>query len=47
MNLIDIRLVGTQILGFLVLLWAMRKWAWGPMVGILENASREDRGRFP
>ena len=37
MNLIDIRLVGTQILGFLVLLWALRKWAWGPVLAGLET----------
>ena len=36
MNLIDIQLVGTQILGFLVLLWALRKWAWGPVLHGLE-----------
>jgi F-type H+-transporting ATPase subunit b len=36
MNLIDFRLVGTQILGFLIMLWALRQWAWGPLVGMLE-----------
>ncbi|HEY2955562.1 MAG TPA: F0F1 ATP synthase subunit B [Candidatus Eisenbacteria bacterium] len=36
MNLIDLRLVVTQILGFLVLLWALNKWALGPLVGVLE-----------
>src|SRR5438876_1230942 len=36
MNLIDFRLVGTQILGFLVTLWLLRKFAWGPLVGMLE-----------
>ena len=36
MNLIDIRLVGTQILGFLITLWLLRKFAWGPLVGMLE-----------
>jgi F-type H+-transporting ATPase subunit b len=46
MNLIDVRLVGTQILGFLVLLWAMRKWAWGPMVGILEKRREKIAGDF-
>lgn len=40
MNLIDIRVVLTQIAGFLVLVWAMRKWALGPLVGALE-ARRE------
>jgi F-type H+-transporting ATPase subunit b len=40
MNLIDIRLVGTQIIGFLLMLWLLRKFAWGPVVGMLE-ARRE------
>jgi len=40
MNLIDIRVVLTQIAGFLLLVWAMRKWALGPLVGALE-ARRE------
>src|SRR5258708_39690454 len=36
MNLIDIRMVGTQILGFLLLLWGLSKWAWGPLTAQLE-----------
>lgn len=36
MNLIDPRQVLTQILGFLLLLWGLRKWAWGPVLGMLE-----------
>ena len=36
MNLIDLRLVVTQILGFLVLLWALNKWAFRPLLGVLE-----------
>src|SRR5580765_7799326 len=36
MDLIDFRLVFTQILGFLVLLWALNKWAFGPLLGMLE-----------
>ncbi len=36
MDLIDFRLVFTQILGFLVLLWALNKWALGPLLGMLE-----------
>src|SRR5262249_31056322 len=30
------RLVATQILGFLILLWALNKWAFGPLLGMLE-----------
>src|SRR2546430_1141967 len=36
MDLIDFRLVFTQILGFLILLWALNKWAFGPLLGMLE-----------
>ena len=46
MNLIDIRLVGTQILGFLLMLWALRKWAWGPLVGQLEARRKKIEGEF-
>ena len=46
MNLIDVRLVGTQILGFVLMLWALRKWAWGPMVGMLEKRREKIEGDF-
>ena len=46
MNLIDIRLVGTQILGFLLLLWALRKWAWGPVLHSLEQHRQGIAGDF-
>jgi F-type H+-transporting ATPase subunit b len=46
MNLIDIRLVGTQILGFLVLLWALKKWAWGPVLHALEQRRQHIAGDF-
>lgn len=36
MNLIDIRQVLTQILGFLLLVWILRRWAWAPLLGALE-----------
>jgi F-type H+-transporting ATPase subunit b len=46
MNLIDIRMVGTQILGFLVLLWALGKWAWGPITAQLEARRRKIADEF-
>lgn len=46
MNLIDIRLVATQILGFLVLVWALRKWAWGPVLAGLEARRQKIAGEF-
>jgi F-type H+-transporting ATPase subunit b len=36
-NLIDPKIVVTQILGFLVLVWGLRKWAFGPLVSQLEK----------
>ena len=46
MNLIDIRMVGTQILGFLVLLWGLSKWAWGPLTRQLEARRARIAGEF-
>ena len=46
MNLIDIRMVGTQILGFLLLLWGLSKWAWGPLTAQLEARRRKIAGEF-
>jgi F-type H+-transporting ATPase subunit b len=46
MNLIDPRLVVTQILGFLVLLWALNKWAFGPLLTILEARRAKIAGEF-
>ena len=46
MNLIDIRMVGTQILGFLLLLWGLSKWAWGPLTAQLEKRRQRIAGEF-
>ncbi len=45
-NLIDIRQVLTQILGFLILLWGLRKFAWGPVLGMLEARRKKIAGEF-
>ncbi len=45
-GLIDIRQVATQILGFLILLWGMRKFAWGPLLGVLEARRQRIAGEF-
>ena len=45
-NLIDIRQVLTQILGFLILLWGMKKFAWGPILGTLEARRQKIAGEF-
>jgi F-type H+-transporting ATPase subunit b len=45
-NLIDVRQVATQILGFLILLWGLRKWAWGPVMNGLEARRQKIAGEF-
>ena len=45
-NLIDVRQVLTQILGFLILLWGLRKFAWGPVMGMLEARRQKIAGEF-
>ena len=45
-NLIDIKLVLTQILGFLVLVWILGKFAWGPIVAGLEARRQKIAGEF-
>jgi len=45
-GLIDIRQVVTQILGFLILLWGMKKFAWGPILNTLEARRQKIKGEF-
>ena len=45
-GLIDIKQVATQILGFLLLLWGLRRWAWGPVLGMLEARRKKIAGEF-
>ena len=44
--LVDWPLVLTQILGFLVLLWGLRAFAWGPLIGLLEERRRKIADEF-
>jgi len=44
--LVDWPLVLTQILGFLLLLWGLRAFAWGPLIGVLEERRRKIAGEF-
>lgn len=46
MNLIDIRQVVTQIIGFLLMLWLLRKYAWGPLLTVLEARRNRIAGDF-
>jgi F-type H+-transporting ATPase subunit b len=45
-GLIDVRQVLTQILGFLILLWGMKKFAWGPILDTLEARREKIAGQF-
>jgi F-type H+-transporting ATPase subunit b len=40
-NLIDFKQVLTQIVGFLIFLWLIRKYAWGPVLETLENRRKK------
>jgi F-type H+-transporting ATPase subunit b len=44
--LIDLPLVLTQILGFMILLWVLRAFAWGPLIGVLEERRQRIAGEF-
>jgi len=46
MNLIDIPQVVTQILGFLILVWLLRRFAWGPVLKALEDRRQKIAGDF-
>ena len=46
MNLVDIPQVVTQILGFLLMVWVLRRYAWGPMLGMLEARREKIAGEF-
>jgi F-type H+-transporting ATPase subunit b len=46
MNIIDIRQVVTQILGFLLMVWLLRRYAWGPLLAFLEARRQKIAGEF-
>ena|SRR2546426_7160143 len=46
MNLVDIPQVITQILGFLLMVWILRRYAWGPVMGMLEARREKIAGEF-
>ncbi len=45
-GLIDIKLVLTQILGFLVMVWILGRFAWGPIVAGLEARRQKIADEF-
>ena len=46
MNLVDVPQVLTQILGFLLMVWILRRYAWGPVIGMLEARREKIAGEF-
>jgi F-type H+-transporting ATPase subunit b len=44
--LVDLPVVLTQVLGFLLLLWGLRAWAWGPVIRKLEERRARIAGEF-
>jgi len=46
MNLIDIRQVLTQIIGFLLMLWILRRYAWAPVLKLLDDRRNKIAGEF-
>jgi len=46
MNLIDNRQVLTQIVGFVIMVFLLRRFAWGPVLGLLEARRQKIAGEF-
>ncbi len=46
MNIVDIRQVLTQVLGFLLMVWILRRYMWGPLTGMLEARREKIVGEF-
>jgi len=46
MNLIDYRQVLTQIVGFVIMVFLLRRFAWGPVLGLLEARRQKIAGEF-
>lgn len=45
-GLIDVRLVLTQIFGFLLMVWILRRFAWGPIIALLDERQKAIAGEF-
>jgi len=44
MNIIDVRQFVTQIVGFLLVLWILGKYAWPPVLGFIEERQKKIAG---
>jgi F-type H+-transporting ATPase subunit b len=45
-ELIDLKLLLTHIVGFLLVLWLLRRFAWGPVLGFLEKRREKIQAEF-
>jgi F-type H+-transporting ATPase subunit b len=45
-GLVDIKLLLTQVLGFLILIWILSRFAWGPIVAQLDARRARIAGEF-
>src|SRR5262245_57358927 len=45
-GLVDIKLMLTQVLGFLILVWILGRFAWGPIMAQLEARRQKIAGEF-
>ncbi len=46
MQLIDLQLLLTHVVGFLLVLWLLRRFAWGPVLGFLEQRRQKIQDEF-
>ncbi len=45
-GLIDVRQVLTQIIGFLLMVWILRRYAWAPVLALLDERRERIAGEF-
>jgi F-type H+-transporting ATPase subunit b len=46
MSVFDVRLILTQIIGFLLMVWVLRRYAWTPVLQLLEARRQKIEGAF-
>ena len=45
-NVSIVQQVVTHILGFLIFVWILKKYAWGPLLGLMEERRNKIAGEF-
>ena len=46
LQLLDLKQILTHALGFLIFVWVLRKFAWGPLLGLMEERRNKIKGEF-